>query len=55
MDEHEVLAEVLERLTRMESRLVQLMLHVGLDPNSRRYQQKQDQHKQGTAHDTRSY
>lgn len=33
----ELLEELAERLTRVESRLVQLMLHVGLDPYQKTY------------------
>lgn len=29
--------EILDRMIRIESRLVQLMLHVGLDPSAKRY------------------
>lgn len=36
----ESLAEVQRRLTRIESRLVQLMMHLGMDPAERVYGQQ---------------
>jgi hypothetical protein len=35
--ELEVLRDIKDRQIRMETRLVQLMLHMGLDPNVRQY------------------
>lgn len=34
---------VMERLVRIESRLCQLMMHMGLDPNTKEYQQTTNQ------------
>lgn len=38
--------DIEKRLARIESRLVQLMLHMGIDPNERKYESKITYHEQ---------